>query len=357
MRTLFLLLLLLPFGLNAVVPSAQQVDIKETESDSDFFVGKGLADSKDYKGDPLKALLKAREDARAELALNVQSVIRSKFSEKISVVGGKTVEEFTSESSAESKVALRNLAYREYVDYPSEGQVTVLAFITKSDYRRMLAGLDLRVFHPENGVSLDVVYREFEGLNKLLDASAKAQAAATPNPTYNNLGKATIGPFSPYPTLGLEAHWFELYADFSYTHGDIGLFDYDWAQSKDYHNSVHSLNIFQFGLGWDYIPKEWRLQPFFPLRVKSAWMELRSDSASASAQYTAWLFGASVGAGLRFWVNDKFSLEAVSAWDQGLNQAELSGSQGPILLGIGERAPAVDMSGYEMTLRIRYSGF
>lgn len=353
MERLLALLLALASGLAAGPLEDASADLARARRDSGLYVGEGVADAKDHGGDALKAWFKAREDARAALALAVQARIRSRVSQTITVSGGRSVESVQAESSSESDVNLRNIGYREYRGLPGPGQVTVLAFITKEDYRRMLAGLQQRAFHPENGVMLGVRFKDLAGLRGLLEASQAAQSAAPDLPQYANKGKATVGPAPAYLFPMIEAHWRDLYAGVGWHHNTLGVYAFDAAADQVYRHSQHTLNAFLYELGWDWAPWDRRLQPYFPLRLQAAHVELQSSSKSRSVSYPAWLYSATAGLGLRFWANEKVALEGAGLWSLPLNRAELSG----LRLSPGKDAPAIDLGGFELLLRVRYSGF
>lgn len=327
-------------------------DLARLRGDRDLYVGEAVAESADAK-----ALAQARADARAALALSVQSVIRAKVTEKTVLVDGVAKEELRSESSAEATVQLRNLAYREYADLPKPGQVTVVASITREDYRRMLAGLQLKAFHPENGVMAGLRYKSFAGFKALLDASQAAQAAAPDLPQFNDKGKATVGPAGPFLLPMVELHHHDLYAGFGWLHQNVGIYAYDEAQSKLFRNSNYTLNGFLYEAGWDWTFWDRRLQCYLPLRLQAAYLELRSESATQGVLYPAWCYAATAGLGARFWANEKLALDGSVSWALPLNQAQLMGDKGPLRLQPGQDAPAISADGLEMKLNLRYSGF
>jgi hypothetical protein len=290
--------------------------------------------------------------------LAVQSVIRAKVTEKSVVVDGVAKEELHSESSAEATVQLRNLAFREYADVPKAGQVSVLASITREDYRRMLAGLQLKAFHPENGVMIGLRYQDIGGLHKLLDASQVAQNAAPDLPQYADKGKATIGPAPGYLMLPvLEGHWRDFNAAFGWLHQNVGIYALDLADSQLYRNSTMTLNGFLYEAGWDLTFWDRRLQTYLPLRLQAEYLELRSEGSAASAIYPAWLYSATAGLGARFWANEKIALDGAVLWAVALNQAQFLGDKGPLRLAPGQDAPAVGLDGLQLKLDLRYSGF
>src|SRR5258708_6643732 len=128
------------------------------KEDSDRFVGEGVAELKEFDGDSVKALAAAKERARGDLASNVRVQVSSDTAEKLESKNGKVTEELKSESKSHADVALENVKYMEFKDFPEKGQMTVLASLSKEDYRRQLAGKKVSVYLPENSLRFGAGY-------------------------------------------------------------------------------------------------------------------------------------------------------------------------------------------------------
>ncbi len=277
--------------------------IKQNE---DLFVGEGLATLKEFSGDEVKAKTAARERAKATLADSIRVNVKSEITEKLQLKDGKVSEDLESVSTSKTDLFLENVKYLELQDYPSSGKITVLASLSKHDYRRQLAGKKVSVYLPEKGLRFKIVGDAYTWL------------------------KST----DPGLDLGLE---------FIMTSYMVG-FD---LVSHELKNPNGTFGKSSFGItrasgliGYNWAPWTQRIQVYFPLRL-----EYQHVFGNASAD----LFGASGGLGLRIWPNDTLALDLTGRYSVGINKVNLT---------MGEGASYISsLDGLELDVGILWSGF
>jgi hypothetical protein len=275
------------------------------KEDSDRFVGEGIAALKDFDGDPAKAMAAAKEKARGDLGSNVRVEVKSDTSEKIESKDGKVREEIKSESVSHADVALENVKYMEFKDFPEEGQVTVLASLEKEDYRRQLAGKAVAVYAPEWGVKIST------GTFYLLQNSK---------------------PDDTPQVLGAELVWN------SWNFG----FDAGSPSAPTTYGMLH--------LGYDWTPCKTRFQPYLPLRlIYGAIFFNNQDNSVATVQEPGQFFGYGAGLGFRFWPTDSFAIFLQNTWDGAINKSFSSYEGIPVEKGL--------LYGGEASLGLMWSGF
>jgi hypothetical protein len=205
----------------------------------------------------------------------------------------------------------------ELDDYPDKGQVTVLASLSKEDYRRQLAGKSIPLYLPENGLRLSAGWLG---------------------------GDWTGGNNTPIP--GIEFYW----------HGFIAGVALDSARVATNPSATQAPDMVPFrlwdlSLGYDLTPWHWKVQPFVPLRVN---YELVNGTP-----YIANLFGASAGLGLRYWPTDAVALDLGMRFGLGFNRSTVTNGHGKPYIaddGSGNALEAV-MKGEELSLGLLWSGF
>jgi hypothetical protein len=249
------------------------------KQDPDLFVGEGVATAKEFDGDEIKALAAARERAKAALADSVKVSIHSEVSEKTQSQDGKVSEDLKAESKSQADVSLENVKFLELKDYPGTGKETVLASLSKEDYRRQLAGKKVSVYLPQWG--LQVMARqggndwEQQQYNQGLDLGLEL------------LFKSFI--------VGLSAK----------TDDDQELIK--TTNPNGGHDITPQAKYTQVDLGYNWTPWAFRFQPFVPLRLTYEHIQLNLADPYPPAE--ADLFGFSAGLGFRYWPADSFALE------------------------------------------------
>ncbi len=309
------------------------------KEDSDRFVGEGVAATGDFAGDRLKAAAAAKERARGDLAANIRVNVSSDTSEKLESKDGKVSEELRSESKSHAELALENVKYMEFKDFPDSGQITVLASLAKEDYRRQLAGKSVRVYAPENG------FRILGGV--------KVGA------NIGNVGDAVPAHFwgpggSIYPVVGFDFFhngWVAGLDLEASSPNDLLRQDNNWDPKTGlYSNFSPGYAFFGLNIGRDFTPWQVKRQIYFPVRLKYAFTHIDPFNRLD-------LFGGSAGLGYRFWPTDGLALNLQVMWTQGFNSSPLVRSDGSTLLAAPGRDATLDLTGLESTFGITWSGF
>lgn len=343
MRLLALLVLFAALPLHAADGAKRYLSVKD---DSDLYVGEGSAALKDFGGDGFKALAAARERARAGLAAAVRVRIVSETREESKSGPNGSTETVESKSASLADVVLENVRYEDFPGLPAEGQVSSLAIVSKADYRRQLAGKAVAIYRPQWGLKLAVWGWSLPGI-EAIENSGTVNGAPTDAPFngYTNSGGAANGS-STNPGFGLEFVWRDFSLGVDYYRKELGLYVYDDIMGK-YGVRTDGITVAMASVGWQYIPWNWRVQPFVPVGVHLAHTSLFQGQAIVGA--------ASAGLGLRYWPSDAFSFEIGARYFQGFNTERFQGN-GPIYLRKGQEA-TFNLSGPQMRAAIQWSGF
>lgn len=286
----FLLLCAAPLAASQSIAMKSYLALKQ---DSDLFVGEGTAELKDFDS-KAKALDAARSRAKASLAESVKVRISSETSESLKNEDGKVSEKILSESKSKTDLELENVKYMEMPDFPEKGQMTVVASLSKEDYRRQLAGKKVSVFLPEHAFKVKTT---LDGPDWL------------------------VGHYQPGLNLGLEymlgcvvfGAMFEV--DRVDAANKIGPRQPALGRSSNNSDGVADMNRFEADLGYNWTPWATRYQVFFPFRLQYQ----RAICGSLAAD----LFGANAGLAFRFWPTDGFAFELNGRYGAGFNTVEL----------------------------------
>lgn len=299
----FALFLLLASALPAADAGKRYLSLKD---DSGIFVGEGAVDLKEFKDDSVKALQAARERAQAALAAAIQVRVKSEIKEESDSAGGETL---TAKSESLADVVLEGIRFDEFPDMPQKGKVTVLAWVTKEQYRRTLAGKKPPVWKVEKGLRLSGGTRNIGWVDRLKrDMSVLPPSMANPFPYWDmTLPK----PNGPDLSLGMEFHYRGFVLGFDHTQGTVnGWLDLKSGAQPSKAGSLNfSLSSLQ--LGYDWAPLNWRLQPFLPLRWEYQFWQWGSIQERPH--------GLSAGLGLRYWITDFLAVDAKYAQHFGLS--------------------------------------
>jgi hypothetical protein len=351
MRSAALLCLLLgPVAALAAQSPAERTYIA-MKQDSDIYLGEGVAELKDFDGDKLKARSAAKERARGDLAANVSVEVKSLSSEKLESKDGKVSEELKSQSSSQADLKLDNVKYVELDEYPEPGQVTVLASLNKEDYRRQLAGKTTPVYRPEYGIKLDAWGLSLPSFNTIEDSGTNAAnlplAGGNGSSSNSNSNGATTGSTGDTPGIGMEFVWKDFSLGLDYYSKDMQVYLYH-PSAGNYDRITDGLSLAMVSLGWQWIPWDWRVQPFFPVGLDGAFSDFN--------YFQAYGAGAFAGAGLRYWPSDSFSIELSWRYLQGFNDADYEKAGQPMLLRPGQQAD-FSLTGQQTRAAIQWSGF
>jgi hypothetical protein len=315
-----LLLALAQRQLQALGPSAAMKAYLAMKQDSSLYLGEGIAVLKDFGGDALKAADAAKARAQSDLASSISVQIRSESSEKLESTDGKVTEQLKSESHANTNLALDNLSYLELKDFPEEGQIMVLASLSKQDYRRQLAGKKIVVYLPEWGLGVSW------GGEQLKSFSG-----------HENAGSA----------LGLEAI-FRNFVLSAGTESDVVYFPQVANSGTGISGTTlgpsNSIQRIDFAAGYNWTPWATLIQPFLPLRLEYEMI--------GGEGYSVGLSGASAGLGLRYWPTDSFALELKGGYTFGLNTVTI-----PLTGEAFNETMDVNLNRIEFSIGLMWSGY
>jgi hypothetical protein len=297
------------------------------KQDSSLYVGEGTASAGEFGGDELKAMAAARERAKAALADSVQVHIRSEVAESLKSKDGKVSEEIQSQSKSQADVSLENVKYMELQDYPGKGKATVLASLSKEEYRRQLAGKKVSVYLPENGMRFKIVG----------DAPWWLHDSG----------------YSPGFDLGLEFIHRSFMGGFEIVQDQLNLGGNQSGGGSSQGggggggggggSGGYSGERVSGLLGYNWTPWAMRLQPYVPIRVEYQWINFND--------VTAGLFGGSAGIGLRWWANDSLALDCTARYSLGFNQADYRPA------GPGSASLWANTTGPQLDVGLLWSGF
>jgi hypothetical protein len=275
------------------------------KEDSDRYVGEGIAALKDFNGDTIKTLSAAKERALGDLASNVRVEVSSNTDEKLESKGGKITEDISSESTSHEDVALENVKYMVFKEFPESGQIAVLASLSKEDYRRQLAGKGVKIYLPEWGIKVAV------GTFYLLQ---NADNRDIPQCLIGDLvwGSWTFG-FDMVPPNGPGAAYGFLH------------------------------------LGYDWTPWKTRFQPFVPIRLMGGELYY-NGSGETRNEGSGPILGYGAGLGVRFWPTDSFSIILQNTWDGAVNGGNWTNFNGQPITN-------TKLYGGEASLGVMWSGF
>jgi hypothetical protein len=288
--------------------SRAYLDLKQDDS---LYVGEATEALKDFSGRE-KALESARTQARAALAESVRVEVSSSTTENSKAEDGKVSEEVEHEAQSSSHVELENVKMLELDDYPDKGMLTVLASLSKEDYRRQLAGKKVAVYLPEHGLRLGASYLWPASLDPLKNH-------------YEGLQTGGDRQSDNHLAYSLDFLWRSCVLGMDYEPTEFGGLEF-------------------YSLGYEWTPWDTRLQPWIPVRAELSGAEYQADWALS--------WGASAGLGLRYWFTEGLAFEISGVWHQSLGQGAFSGLQ---------LSPGVDasysMSALEEKISVQWSGF
>jgi hypothetical protein len=314
------------------------------KQDSSIYLGEGVVQLEEFSGDMAQAIPAAKERARADLASGIRVQVKCEVSETVQSKSGKTSEDLSSRSKSEADLSLENIKYVEFRGLPEEGQVTVLASISKEDYRRQLAGKGTKVYLPENGLQFNFGFLAWRSLHSSSLANGNGavdQSSPSSSPrnayiaSHPGIYNQALGGDGDSYSLGMAFLWRSWSIGVNAT--PVGLVNFPTYQGDGSTPAAPldiqwaSLDILRVSAGYDWTPLAWKLQPFVPLRVDYDIWNMNP--------YFAQTLGVSVGAGLRYWVNDIAALQVLATWHQGLRDGTVYYQGAPV-----QQAPGQDMS-------------
>lgn len=314
-------------------------------NDPDLFAGEGLVSRSSYGGDAEKAKASARERARASLveSIRVHVVSQVKDTQKSGRQGD--LQEVEAKSVSSSDLELENIQYRALDDFPKDGQLTVVATLSKLDYDRQMAGLRKNRFRPYWGLMVYyILYEKYVNLDKLLDDESRKGRSGL---AFSSTMGSVSGSIDPPQGFGLQFRYKEWSLGIEKSSGRALIYPYDPATAL-YRWDYTSFDIFGAEAGWDFAPLASRFQPYIPLRLRYFGVSIGEFSGSAPQL--------SAGLGMRYWASESFFFNLAGQWNQGLGEVELTDSGKPFWRSPGRKA-MVDFSGVQCDIGLTWTGF
>jgi hypothetical protein len=283
------------------------------KDDSDNYTGEGVVTLRDFDGNFSKAKAAAKERARVDLASGIRVQVRSETSEKMELKGGKVTEEIKSLSESKVLLDLENITFLDFEDVPKQGELTVLAMLSKEDYRRQLAGKAANLFKRENGIEGTYAYQAAQG------------GVSTP------LSGSAPGVEVFWRGISLGFRQFGVAYSFTAPPPDCSVCSGTYSTIENGGSAKGAINT--ISLGYDWTPWRSRFQIFVPLRINQVMMEVTetnkylivsqpgfppNSTQEQPTEYRVNSWGASLGCGLRFWLNDAIALDVVGYVDEAL---------------------------------------
>lgn len=301
------------------------------KDDSDYFVGEGVAKVAEFNGDEDKAVEAAKERAREDLGRAVAVEVKSMTSEKIESGPTGISEELKTEGHSASQVKLENVKTREFKGFPSDGKITVLAYLSKEDYRRQLAGKSVQLYRPERGLRIIFGQISPRWLEDFANWSQLQIQSTLNNPQLMNATRPSWTGVSSY-NLGVEAFWRDFVLGLSYSQWSMNTYAY--GGSNPQLGGQFSVTALSLQAGYDWTPWAWRLQPYLPLRLEATnlssnfLMGVNGPIGAQSGGYTAnednMLFGALIGLGLRYWPFDSLAFDVCYRQHEGFGGSSVN---------------------------------
>jgi hypothetical protein len=309
MRRLIFAALLLPLALPAAEDAAsilkdQQKVYDGIMSDHDLYAGEGLVSLSSYGGDLTQAKTSAKTRARAALAETISVRIKSTVTDTMNKDGDKV------EAKAESvsDLELQDVQYKVLEGFPKEGQLTVLASLSKEDWlrqndKRLLSFRPLRALRLWGGMIE----------NFSLSALPKDPPAG---PIINASNGSSGGGVTSF---GADFYWTSWV--FGLGTSSVHRNPYIWQpRSAAYEQIDHPAAIVHAKLGYEWTPWATRFQAVLPLQLEYNYLDWDP--------YFSQSFGVASGLRLRYWSSDRVAFDFGCLWHQGLGQSEFIGRGG-----------------------------
>jgi hypothetical protein len=312
-------------GVSAAADSPAMKTYIHMKQDSDIFLGEGMAEQKDFGGSPAKALEAARSRAKGALAEAIKVRVSSQITENLQSKDGKVSEDIQSQTQSQAEVSIENIKFMEFTDFPEAGQMTVLATVSKEDYRRQLAGKAVRVYHLESGLRICAAMAQSPGLGDLTRSKTDEPGDALAGATVDFL-------------------WRDFYAGLQF-----GTIQGAKSSSGPSTSLVSAVTRYSAHLGYDWAPWSLRLQPFVPFQLAFSYWDMDPQLAQT--------FDASAGLGLRYWVNDSMAFQILGSYHQALSGGAVADKSGKALALPSGAQATVSGSGGEGSVGITWSGF
>lgn len=312
------------------LPAADLVRLRAAylgiRDNGELFVGEAVLWVKDEGGDLEQAKAVGIARARGSLAQAIEVRVQSRTELEAVASSKGSTETARQQDISSTDLKLAGVKTQAFEDFPKPGQLTVLAWISKEEWRRQAKGKGPIVYRPQNGLRL-------------------LYGAWYPD----ELGRFPVSHPNEQKAFGAGLVW-----------RGWSLEGMTCANSILFEGSTHEADmhseIIQFGYNW--APFAWRLQPFAPIGL--AWCHQQFEVEGSTAHGST--FAGHAGLGLRYWASDSLALEFLARRYLGLSKST-GGKLSYQVLGPGPAvawksfSPEMEFSGGAFSLQLLWSAF
>jgi hypothetical protein len=346
-RLLLLSACLLPLALPAAEDAAaatlkaQQRVYDGIMSDSDVYAGEGIVSLKSFGDDLARAKASGRERARANMVEGIRVRVVSKTTDTQSNGADGSKEEVKAESSSSADLELEGIQYKYLDGYPKEGQLTVLAYLSKEEWQRQS---DKRMlgYRPLRGLRLWGGVIENQSLNDI------PMNSPSDGPTVASNGSKGGGSSSSV-TLGGDFYWSSWIVGVGASFANKDVFQWQ-PKLNAYELRSQPWSILHLKAGYEWTPWATRVQVVLPLQAEYNFLNWDP--------YFAQSFGVAGGLRLRYWASDRVAFDVGGLWHYGLSQEDIKGRGGESMY-ISRALKAAQFGGTapELSVGVLWNGF
>lgn len=324
----------------ATDPKAQKV-YDGIMSDSDVYAGEGVVMLTSFGGDINKAKASGRERARSNMVEGIRVRIVSKTTDTQSSGTDGAKEQIQSESSSSADIELEGIQYKYLDEFPKEGQLTVLAFLSKEEYQRQ-SDKRLLGYRPLRGLRLWGGVIESQSLNDI------PMNSPSDGPTLAGTGSKGSGS-SASMSFGGDFYWSSWFVGVGASFASKDVFQWQ-PKLNAYELRGQPWSITHVKAGYEWTPWATRVQLVVPMQVEYNFLNWDP--------YFAQSFGVAGGLRLRYWTSDRVAFDVGGLWHQGLSQEDIKGRGGESLY-ISRALKAAQFGGTapELTVGVLWNGF
>lgn len=337
-RLPWLALLALALPLAAADPKAQKV-YDGIMSDSDIYAGEGVVTLKSFGDDINKAKASGRERARANMVEGIRVRIVSKTTDTQSMGAGGSQEEVSSQSSSSADLELEGIQYKYLDEYPKEGQLTVLAFLSKEEYQRQ-SDKRLLGYRPERALRLWAGVIEPGSINSLVETNSGPPAGV-------NIQMKPLANTSTV-ALGADFYWKWLFFGAGLINSTKGVVLYEPKLAR-WEDRSNPMSIALVRLGAEWTPWAKRLQVSIP--VYGEYANLNWDPLFSQA------YGVAGGVNIRYWATDRVAFDVAPRWHLGLSESDIVDRSGVAQETKPGTRAKFGLGGPELTAAVIWNGF
>ncbi len=311
-------------------------------SDSDIYAGEGVVTLASFGGDINRAKASGRERARGNMVESIRVRIVSKTTDTQSSGPGGSKENIEAQSSSTADLELEGIQYKYLDDYPKNGQLTVLAFLSKEEYqrqsdKRMLGYRPLRALRLSGGTISTNSFSDY--MYKYSGSPAGA--------VFLNGSQSSSDSQAPI-SLAADFYWNGFLVGAAVTTGRTPVTAVE-ALPITYKNVNNPWSVSYARLGYEWTPWATRFQVALPIQAEYAIVNWDPFFSSG--------FGLSGGLSLRYWSTDRVAFDLTGKWHQGLSKSDLVDRSGKTVLFRPGEPGTFETTGPEVTVGILWNGF